>query len=265
MNRKISAILCSILLVSSFAAAQKKPAPKPATITAVQDGPKEPITNYVYLVTLDKNSAASISVRGDNGTDSLSQGQFTDLFSDLSRLQNSKATAKYKEARSPAVIIRPDPALNYGVLFDTAKAARTDSNFRVSVEIETAFYIQVPKKADPRVPVRPDPTTLVVELDTENNITLNNEPHGTLSDPAPLTETLKRVFSEREANGVFREATNDLETTVSLKLPRTAPVVDLIKLARVVRAAGSDTIRLDLGENEVIRITMEKLERPRQK
>jgi hypothetical protein len=82
------------------------------------------------------------------------------------------------------------------------------------------FEAKVP--AEPRdqllTEIKPNPLTLVVAIDRETKkVTLNNSEAGDVSDPSMLTQKLQAIFQQREANGVFREGTNEVEKTIFIK------------------------------------------------
>ena len=86
------------------------------------------------------------------------------------------------------------------------------------------FAAKVPAepKNQQQLDVKPNPLTLVININRDNRaVSLNNEPTGTVDDGDPLTNRLKGIFKDREANGVFRENSNEIEKTVFIKAPKT--------------------------------------------
>src|SRR5580765_5269408 len=94
------------------------------------------------------------------------------------------------------------------------------------------FEAKVPAepKDQQQVDVKPNPLTLVVAINRDSKaVTLNNDPFGDVSDPEKLTNKLREIFKEREANGAFREGTNEVEKTLFVKAPK------LVKYGEVVK------------------------------
>lgn len=92
---------------------------------------------------------------------------------------------------------------------------------------------------------KPNPLTLVVKVKENGDVSINNEPRGVkLSFLKPVTELLQEIFKERRLNGVFREGTDIVETTVLMQLPGTMAWNQSIPVASAIREAGSDRIGL---------------------
>jgi len=101
------------------------------------------------------------------------------------------------------------------------------------------FEAKIPAepKDQPQVDVKPNPLTLVVNIDkSTKKVTLNNADAGDTSDASALTAKLKEIFGQRESNGVFREGTNEVEKTIFIK---SSPVVKYGEVVRVIDAAKS--------------------------
>jgi biopolymer transport protein ExbD len=99
------------------------------------------------------------------------------------------------------------------------------------------FEAKVPAepKDQPLVDVKPNPLTLVINIDKNTKkVTLNNSDAGDTSDASALTAKLQDIFNQRTQNGVFREGTNEVEKTVFIK---SSPVVKYGEVVRVIDAA----------------------------
>lgn len=106
-----------------------------------------------------------------------------------------------------------------------------------------------PKPQDNQSPPRPNPLTLVATIDKTNlDIRLNNEPMGNVTDPSALTTKLSEVFKEREANGTFREGTNEVEKTIFIKAPRSISYGNVVKVIDAVKVAGAQPIGLQIDD-----------------
>ena len=100
--------------------------------------------------------------------------------------------------------------------------------------------------------VKPNPLLLLVQLESGGAITINNEPYGSLENLQGVSNKLKEIFAAREQNGVFREKSNEIETTVRIKVSAARPFGDVEKLATEIRKAGSDRIFLNVDSEEIV-------------
>ena len=108
-----------------------------------------------------------------------------------------------------------------------------------------------PKPDETQVNPKPNPLTLVVAINkSDRKITLNNEEMGNVTDASPLTNKLSAVFKEREAGGVFREGTNEVEKTLFIKSPRSIKYGDVVKVIDAAKQAGAQPIGLQIDDLE---------------
>ena len=99
--------------------------------------------------------------------------------------------------------------------------------------------------------VKPNPLTLVVAINKETKaITLNNEGFGDVSDTQRLTDKLRQVFKDREAQGAFREGTNEVEKTLFIKSPTSVRYGDVVKVIDGVKTAGAEPVGLQIDDLE---------------
>ncbi len=113
------------------------------------------------------------------------------------------------------------------------------------------FEAKVPAepKDEQNVNVKPNPLTLVVAINKETKgITLNNNPFGDVSDTDALANELRKIFKDRENNGVFRENTNEVEKTVFLKSPKSVRYGDVVKVIDAAKMAGASPIGLQIDD-----------------
>jgi biopolymer transport protein ExbD len=113
------------------------------------------------------------------------------------------------------------------------------------------FEAKVPAepKDEQQVNVKPNPLTLVIAISKETKgITLNNEPLGDVSDTEKLGNELRKIFKDRENNGVFREGTNEVEKTIFLKSPKSVRYGDIVKVIDAAKAAGASPIGLQIDD-----------------
>lgn len=106
-----------------------------------------------------------------------------------------------------------------------------------------------PKPEDNQAIVKPNPLTLVISINnSDKSITLNNEKFGDVSNTGDLTSRLTQIFSERTANGVFRDGTNEVEKTVFIKSPRSAKYGEVVKVIDAAKTAGATPIGLQIDD-----------------
>lgn len=94
---------------------------------------------------------------------------------------------------------------------------------------------------------KPNPLTLVLRASKTSGLSINNEP----TSESDLGERLGNIFKDREANGVFREGTNEIEKSVWLQIDATdiENYGDIVKLTGLLRAAGASPIILSDASN----------------
>ena len=113
------------------------------------------------------------------------------------------------------------------------------------------FEAKVPAepKEQQNIEVKPNPLTLVVAINgSTKGITLNNTAAGDVSDATALTAQLQEIFKTREANGVFRENTNEIEKTIFIKSPTSVRYGDVIKVIDAAKLAGASPIGLQIDD-----------------
>lgn len=114
------------------------------------------------------------------------------------------------------------------------------------------FQAQVPaepKPEDQQNKPKPNPLTLVVSINgPEKKLKLNTEDMGVITDTSPLQNRLSQVFKDREANGSFKEGTNEVEKTVFIKAPRLAKYGEVVKVIDAVKGAGATPIGLQVDD-----------------
>ena len=113
------------------------------------------------------------------------------------------------------------------------------------------FEAKVPAepKDDQQVDVKPNPLTLVVAINSaDKSVTLNNEAMGDVTDTEALTNRLTEVFKQREAEGAFREGTNEVEKTLFIKSPRSVRYGDVVKVIDAVKVAKAEPIGLQIDD-----------------
>ena len=87
----------------------------------------------------------------------------------------------------------------------------------------------------------------MAEAETKG-ITLNNTAAGDVSDASALTAQLQEIFKTREANGVFRENSNEIEKTIFIKSPTSVRYGDVVKVIDAAKVAGASPIGLQIDD-----------------
>lgn len=84
---------------------------------------------------------------------------------------------------------------------------------------------------------KPNPLTLVVDLDEKGNLMFNGEKSGTIEDASQLEKKLTEVFEARKASKLFRDGTNEVETSIFIRLPKNTKLRDpnAVKLIDTVK------------------------------
>lgn len=112
------------------------------------------------------------------------------------------------------------------------------------------FEVRLPAEPieDDRVDIKPNPLTLVVSIDKSGVLRLNMDSMGDVNNTEKLTDKLTEIFKDREINGVFREATNEVEKTVIIKASRSLKYGDVVKVIDAVKLAGAQPIGLQIDD-----------------
>lgn len=95
----------------------------------------------------------------------------------------------------------------------------------------------------------PNPLTLVISIDNASKkVTLNKEDAGDVGDASLLTNKLTQIFKDREANGVFRSNSNEVEKTVFIKAPKNINYGSVVKVIDAAKQAGAEPVGLQIDE-----------------
>jgi len=95
--------------------------------------------------------------------------------------------------------------------------------------------------------IKPNPLSLVVDIDKEGKIRLNKEDQ---TDAGALGVKLSEIFQTRERNGVFKEGstTNEIEKTVFIKAPKALKYGEVVKVIDSIKGAGATPIGLQIDD-----------------
>jgi len=125
----------------------------------------------------------------------------------------------------------------------------------------TRFKALVPSEPPPtNEPVKPNPLTLVVSVESDLSLKLNLDSAGSVNDTAPLSQRLAATFNERRQQRAYApgmESRMDLPEeeriakAVFVKAPRSMKYVEVVKVIDAIKGAGGNPIGLqidDLGQ-----------------
>jgi biopolymer transport protein ExbD len=157
----------------------------------------------------------------------------------------SMSSSSGEDGASPNINVTPliDVLLVLLIIFMII-APLKPSRFETKVPAE-------PKDEQDQSPPKPNPLTLVVSISNPDmKIQLNKEAMGDITDPAALTGKLTQIFKDREANGVLRTGTNEIEKTVFVKGPKAIKYGEVVKLIDAIKAAGASPVGLQVDNLE---------------
>jgi biopolymer transport protein ExbD len=196
-----------------------------------------------YLVIIEKDGTANLDTPGAAEAKSLTLNQLKEFFAGLAAKTNSADSSRGKDL----VTFRANPSVKVETVIAFVESARNTYTSKIRIEADEGIFIRVPRKIAPKqFVVKPNPLFLLVSAGKDGKLRLNNEDQGSLSDTSKLTGILKKVFHEREINGVFREKSNDIESTVFLKVPLSMTWGDAVKVIRAIHDGGGDPIGLQI-------------------
>ena len=89
---------------------------------------------------------------------------------------------------------------------------------------------------------------LYISLEKNKKLKINSQAFGSLEDPTPLTEILRKTFYEREENKVFESNSNKVAKAVIIKAPRSAKYGEVAKIIDAVKSSGADPIILQIDD-----------------
>ncbi len=91
---------------------------------------------------------------------------------------------------------------------------------------------------------KPNPLLLLLSIAANGDIDLNNLKEGNVRGKTILLESLSPIFRERRNNGVYREGTNEVETSITLRVPSKLAKEIFLKSLAIARSTGSDRVNV---------------------
>lgn len=169
------------------------------------------------------------------------------------KLEDYAAASGANEPKTLHLVV--DAGVEYGAVVRVLELARrkriTQVKFVVAQsnrgEANEAFALALSKEKQlDAMPQRPNPNYLGASLEKNGRYKLNVE-EKTLDE---LTRLLPEIFKERETLGVFREGTNEIEKTVTIKAPLSAKYEEVARLIDAIKGTGAHPIVLQVDELE---------------
>ncbi len=153
---------------------------------------------------------------------------------------NADSQTEFGDVVKMLSTIRKENIENIGLI--VGANGKTDGRFSM-------LKVKIPAEPkDEDVPVRPNPLTLVIAISKVGKIKLNNE--DAVNDNE-VKAKLTQIFKDRESKGIFRAGSNDVEKTVSVKGPRSANYLSIVKLVDAAIGAGAAPVNLQIDDLEM--------------
>jgi biopolymer transport protein ExbD len=241
--------LFAVVLCAPAYGQRSKPKIKPPVVKPVAAIESEPLPGYDFDIKVFADGSVQLQVVTGYETRGLSNPL---LEKALTEYVEMTSYAAGKKVSPPHIFIRPDPGVDLKRLMEIARSARKSGS--AELQIVTPDNIALKIGPEPKelgdINIKPNPLTLVVAIHKDKSVTLNNEAYGSSSDPSPLGGMLKKVFRDREDNGVFRPGTNEVEKTLNIMADMPARFSDLIAVAKAVGDAGAGPIFLVVDDDQ---------------
>lgn len=217
------------------------------------------IDNFGFVVSLNEQGMASVGIQVSETADSVNAKDLDRIYGYFSSLHISRRKTP-SVPFDPVVIIKAASTLSFGKVAEFIEPLRRPGSNKIKIVFDGNDFIIVPAKISETklTNFKPNPLTLVVQLENNGFIAINNEPHGSMGDLQKLSDKLKQIFQARRDSGVFRNGSNEIESTVTLKVSQMRLFSDVEKLADSIRKAGSDRIMLYIEAEEPVFIVERK-------
>jgi biopolymer transport protein ExbD len=125
----------------------------------------------------------------------------------------------------------------------------------------TRFKALVPTEPPPtNEPIKPNPLTLVVSIESDFKLKLNTDDVGSVNDTAPLGQRLSQTFQDRRNQRAYAPGMENrtelpeeerIAKAVFVKAPRSMKYIEVVKVIDAIKGAGGNPIGLqidDLGQ-----------------
>jgi biopolymer transport protein ExbD len=210
------------------------------------------IKDFAFVAEIDENAEVSVRIQKTENNkflaSSTSNKNLTDFFTSFSLLQSGKTSVNTKTTLAPIVIVKADDSLNFGKIVEVIKSLRVSPEQKIKLQISKNYFAAIPPPINENNFPKPNPNFLLVKLQDDAKISLNTESFGDFNNITPLKEKLREIFKQREAFGILRPGTNEVEKTVFIAVPVTVKFSDVIKLIQEVADAGAEPIGVQIEE-----------------
>ncbi len=249
----ITVIFC--IGVSGQRAGAKKPSG--ATQQALQNQYDEdavPVVKDVEVyVNFGNDETASVEVKTSHEPGRFTKGQLGSFLQSFAKVPTIKTSTQKVAQLNPTYVFSPAPQQTLGALAAVFNTVRNPTTNNITIDLNDGLFLYVRRKADTYRPVRPNPLTLLIDIGAEDKIILNGEDEGKLPDLNKLKNHLSDIFKARTVNGVFRESSNTVDTTVNLFAPNSINFDEIQKLVLAISSAGADRIFLAFDRPDLVR------------
>ena len=211
------------------------------------------VKDVVVYVNYEKDHTASIVVKASGETGRFTNGQLGSFLQSFSKVAPLKTSTQKVSQLNPAYVFKPDLSQTLSAVVDPINSVRNFLTNNITIDLNDGLVLYVKRRANINKVVRPNPLTLLIDLDASNKITLNGEDEGKLSDLNKLKNHLSEIFKSRIENGVFREGSNTVDTTVNLLVPNAIKFGEIQRLVIAVSSAGADRIFLVFDRQDIVR------------
>lgn len=208
------------------------------------------ITKYVFVLAIDIESNVSFSVQDAENSDRIGNLASPDALFELIEILNDPSIKNSKRIKYDfTIIVRADPALNYGLVIDFLRKIRKVGGDNIRVEISKNLpdpFAMIPEEPEENSESSFSPNTLIIEVTRERKVSINKMDSGTLYNISSLKEILSNIFRRREENLVLREGTNEVEKTVYIEADQSMHFGDVIQLFSAINEVGGSPIVLQI-------------------
>jgi biopolymer transport protein ExbD len=95
---------------------------------------------------------------------------------------------------------------------------------------------------------------VLTDKSTPLKLRLNDGKAGTTADTSILSEKLENIFKDREKEGIFRDGTNEVESSVYLEADRLVPAEEIAKLFGVLNRSGVSPVLIPVPVKDEVPI-----------
>jgi hypothetical protein len=155
-----------------------------------------------------------------------------------------------KDLIEPLIVVNASPALTFQQIFEYLDPLRQYGPNKIKITTGTSQHLIVPARSPKGLEPRPSPLTLKILIRKDLAVELNGEPWGTTADLSGLVNRLKGIFSARTEMGVFRDGTEEVETTIHIQPESSIVFWEILKVELASRTAGSDRVFLVFDKDD---------------